>query len=135
MSAARPDRGYPQSQEDWSCPTCAQSSQLPCRTRDGDKVLPHLRRLLLPRWGGWSSGRPPGRPRMTGCVRPGRCWKAAAELLDAGDLPDLLRSGERASWPLTPDQVLELVEVQELLQVLPVVRRRRRHAELLAPPG
>jgi len=61
-----------------------------------------------------------------------RGW-SAAELLDAGDLPDRLRTGERPSWPLTPEQVLELVEVQELLQLLPVVRRRR-HAELLAPP-
>jgi hypothetical protein len=217
MSAARPDRGYPQSWEDWSCPTCGESSQQPCRTRAGeDKVLPHLRRLLLAAaaWvvvratagaaaddrlrlarslleGGPVTGRSArlsGRRAARRAGRGGgrtsldlagsrrtdidrfaglaavqreladyvevmiglethqirarlredaemltRAW-SAAELLDAGDLPDLLRSGERASWPLTPEQVLELVEVQDLLQVLPVVRRRRRHAELLAPP-
>lgn len=209
MSAARPDRGYPESWEDWSCPTCGETSQQPCRTRSGvDKVLPHLRRLALAAagWlavraaagmdaddrlrlaralldGGPVTGRAARRvaeggghaaPDQDGLWRPvidrfagmaavqgeladyvpvvirldthqvrarlrddadmlTRAW-SAAELLDAGDLPDRLRTGERPWWSLTPEQVLELVEVQELLRLLPVVRRRRRHAELLAPP-
>lgn len=62
-----------------------------------------------------------------------RARKAAA-LLAGGSLPNQLRSGARPSWPLTPEQILELVDVDELLQVLPAVRRRRTHAEVLARP-